>query len=136
MKAKNILQAMATLLVAMFCIGLTSCSSSSDDASESPTNLAVGSWSGPRYDGPNKESKGNRLLMLVFKSDGSGTYVNQDDDYKNKGVFNYVMEGSNKGKIRFDDNLLYDYFFVIEGNKMSIYDKDYGDDIDWILTKE
>lgn len=136
MKAKNILLAMATLLVAMFCIGLTSCSSSSDDASEPPSNLAVGSWSGPRYDGSNKESKRNRLLLLIFKSDGSGTFVEQGDDYKYDGTFTYVMEGSNKGKIRFDGGVLYEYFFVIEGNKMNVYDKDYGDDIDWILTKE
>ena len=40
------------------------------------------------------------------------------------------------GKIRFDGYVEFDYFFVIEGNQMKVYDKGYGEDIDWILTKE
>ena len=110
------------------------CGGDSDENKETES-IIVGEWSGPRYDGSGKKND-NRLLILIFKSDGSGTYVEQDDDYKDSGVFNYIMEGSHKGKIRFDDNILYDYYFMINGKNMTICDKGYGEDIDWVLTKK
>ncbi len=88
-----------TFFVALF---ITACGGDDDEIIESPSNYLVGTWSGARYDGTDKDSKGNRMLMLIFKSDGSGTFTEQIDDYKNSGTFHYVMEGSNKGKIRFN----------------------------------
>lgn len=98
-----------TLFVALF---ITACGGDDDEIIESPSNYLVGTWSGARYDGTDKDSKGNRMLMLIFKSDGSGTFTEQIDDYKNSGTFHYVMEGSNKGKIRFNDDAIYEYFFL------------------------
>ena len=124
-----------SLTLGLFVSVLSFTACSSDDDENETKSIVVGTWSGYRYDGPDKDNK-NRMLMFVFKSDGYGTITEQDDRGNRSGSFQYVMEGSNKGKIRFDGYVEFDYFFVIEGNQMKVYDKGYGEDIDWILTKE
>ena len=123
------------MLMIMVLTLMVSCGSDDDEIDSSPYSSVIGSWSGPRYDGANKDSKG-KVLLLVFKSDGTGTFVEEDQYKRSNGTFTYLMEGSNKGKIRFDGYATYEYFFMIEGNKMNVYDKGYGDDIEWTLTKE
>ena len=138
---KKIIFTMSLVLgLLMSGIGLSACGGSDDDGNGNVTqNIVVGEWLGHRYDGPDREDE-QRKIRLIFNENGSGTCIEKDekDQRSSSSTFVYKMEGSNKGKIRFSgDGVEYEeYFFVIEGSRMSVYDDDYGHGIDWILTKQ
>lgn len=136
MKQKSILLSLLTMvMVAVMSTGFVACSDDDDDSSSSGV---VGTWSG---------SDDGDYLTLTFKKDGSGTWTSRFyDSYSGKeterGSFSYEMEGKSKGVItvRFYDSY-YGYetehiYFEIEGKKMFLYEDYYGEDLEWILTKE
>lgn len=116
--------------------GFIACDDDDDDSGSS--SGVVGTWSG---------QDGRDYLTLTFKSGGSGTWTGRyDDSYSGmeteRGNFTYVMEGKSKGVITVR---LYDsysgygtehLYFEIEGKKMYLYEDPYGDDLEWVLTKE
>ena len=102
------------------------------------TGVVIGTWSGQEH---------NDYLTLSFRSDGTGTYISRyNDSYSGmeteSGNFNYIMEGDNKGIVSvrlYDSYSGYEnktYYFVINGNTMSIYEHYYYDDLEWVLTKQ
>ena len=136
MKQKSILWSMlAVMMVAMLSVGFAACGNDDDDESGSSV---VGTWSG---------RDGKDQLTLTFNSSGSGTYVARyNDSYSgmetDTGSFTYTMEGSSKGLIiiKYKDSYYGSetaiIYFVIEGKTMSLYEDDYYDDLEWVLTKQ
>ena len=127
------------LIMTVTALILTACSSDDDNSEQenySENNSVVGTWMGYSCaDGnPNDLSK-KHTLTLVFNSDGSGNYLEKDDIFTDKCAFTYQMEGSTKGKtyIKTRGNTIY---FVIEDGKMYVYGHGYGDDLDFLLTKQ
>ena len=112
-----------------------------DDSGNQGSNTSVvGTWSGT-------EEGGYDQLVVTVKADGTGTYVLTDKGYystydTSAGSLTYVMEGTSRGKVYIKINSSYysdriaEYFFVIEGNKMYLYEDGYGDDLEWVLTKQ
>lgn len=110
----------------------------SNNNSSKVNNSVVGTWSG---------KDGRHQLSITFKSGGTGTYVsNYYDSYSGTetetGTFTYTMEGSSKGMIIVKVRDSYSgsgtdiFYFVIEGNMMFLYEDGYGDDLEWVLTKQ
>lgn len=136
MKQKRILWSMlAIIMVAMLSIGFGACSSDDDNDSSSGV---VGTWSG---------QDGKDYLTLTFKSGGSGTWTSRYyDSYSgmetDNGSFTYKMDGKSKGMITIKEYDSYSgyntehIYFEIEGKKMYLYEDGYGDDLEWVLTKQ
>ena len=136
MKQKGILWSMLTIMmVAMLSVGFAACGG--DDGDDSG-NSVVGTWSG---------KDGKHQLTLTFSNNGSGTYIARyNDSYSGMetetGSFTYTMEGSSKGMIilkyydSYYGNATEILYFVIEGKTMSLYEDDYYDDLEWVLTKQ
>ena len=112
----------------------------------SPTNGGdnvnlSGTWSGV-------EEGGKDQLIISINGDGTGTYVLKDySSYyytydTSAGSLTYVMEGDSKGMVVIKINSSYYtdrtivYYFVIQGNQMYVYEDGYGDDLEWVLTKQ
>lgn len=138
MKQKSILWSLlAMMMVAVLSAGFVACSDDDDDDSSSGSGV-VGTWSG---------SDDGDYLTLTFKKDGTGTWTSRYyDSYSGteteRGSFSYEMEGKSKGiiTVRYYDSY-YGYetehiYFEIEGKKMYLYEDYYGDDLEWVLTKE
>lgn len=100
------------------------------------SNNVVGTWKGYACadSNPNDLST-NHSLTLVFNSDGSGNYLEKDNSFNDKCNFTYFMEGSTKGKTYIETRGSTIYF-VIEGNKMYVYGHGYGEDLDFLLSKQ
>lgn len=136
MKQKGILWSMlAIIMVAMLSIGFVACSSDDDDDS---SNGVVGTWSG---------QEGREYITLTFNSNGSGNWSSRYyDSYSGmeteKGSFTYKMDGQSKGVItikEYDSYSGYDtehMYFEINGKKMYLYEKGYGDALAFVLSKE
>lgn len=136
MKQKSILWSLLTMMmVAVMSASFIACSDDDDDSSGSGV---VGTWSG---------QEGKHYLTLTFKKDGSGTWTSRyNDSYSGyeteRGTFSYEMEGKSKGIITVRDYDSYsgyhteNIFFEIEGKKMYLFEDYYGEDLEWILTKE
>jgi len=128
-----------SLLMMVATLSLTACGGDNDnkdgDSNVSNYNL-FGTWKGYACadSNPNDLST-NHSLTLVFNSDGSGSYLEKDNKYTDKCSFTYFMEGDTKGKtyISARGNTIY---FVIESGKMYVYGHGYGDDLDFLLTKQ
>lgn len=136
MKQRNLLWSLFTLvMVTMMSAGFIACG---DDDDDPVSGGVVGTWSG---------QDGKDYLTLTFKSGGSGTWTSRYNDYYSgmeteRGSFTYEMEGKSKGVItvRYYDSY-YGYenehiYFEIEGKKMYLYEDYYGEDLEWVLTKE
>lgn len=134
MKQKSILWSLLTMMMlAVMSAGFVACSDDDDDDSS-----VVGTWSG---------SDDGDYLTFTFKKDGTGTWTSRYyDSYSGteteRGSFSYEMEGKSKGiiTVRYYDSY-YGYetehiYFEIEGKKMYLYEDYYGDDLEWVLTKE
>lgn len=111
-----------------------------DNGNQGSNTSVVGTWSGT-------EEGGYDQLVVTVKADGTGTYVLTDKGYYTTydtqyGTLTYVMEGTSRGKVYIKINSSYysdriaEYYFVIEGNKMYLYEDGYGDDLEWVLTKQ
>lgn len=134
MKQKSILWSMLVMMmVAMLSVGFAACG---DDDDDDPS--VVGTWSG---------RDGKDQLTLTFSSNGTGTYIARyNDSYSGMetetGSFTYTMEGSSKGIIilkyydSYYGNETEILYFVIEGKTMSLYEDDYYDDLEFVLTKQ
>lgn len=136
MKQKNILWSLLAMMVIAISASFVACGDDDDD--DDSGSGVVGTWSG---------RDGNESLTLTFKSGGSGTYVAKYNDYYSgteteRGNFTYEMEGKKKGIINvrlYDSYYGYEYetfYFMIEGKTMYIYEDDYEDDLEWVLTKQ
>lgn len=113
-----------------------------DDSGKQGTNTSVtGTWTGT-------EEGGYDQLTLSVNSNGTGTYVLRDySSYyqtydTNSGTFTYQMDGDSKGIVIIKVNSSYYtdrtimYYFVIQGNKLYLYEDGYGEDLEWVLTKQ
>ena len=135
MKQKSILLSMlAVIMVAMLSVGFAACGSDDDDSGSG----VVGTWSG---------GDGKHYLTITFNSGGSGTIVSRyNDSYSGietkTGSFTYTMEGPSKGIMivkSYDSYYGYEtdiFYFIIEGKTMSIYEDNYYDDLECVLTKQ
>ncbi len=135
MKQKSILFSIfAIMMAAMLSVGFVACESDNDDSDSG----VVGTWS---------VRDGRHQLTLTFNSGGSGTFIARyDDSYSGleteTGPFTYTMQEASKGMIIIKDYDSYSgyqteiLYFVIEGKTMSIYEDDYYDDLEWVLTKQ
>ena len=62
--------------------------------------------------------------------------------YQTNEIKNIALIGSaGSGKTTLAESMVYEAGIIkrrgtVEGNQMKVYDKGYGEDIDWILTKE
>lgn len=124
---------MLMMLVTSLCF--VSCSKDDDNQEEGKSGV-VGTWVGYSCadSNPNDLSM-NHTLKLVFSSNGSGSYLEDDGTYTDKCNFNYEMEGALKGKayIEVKGSTIY---FVIDSDKMYVYGHGYGNDLDYLLTKQ
>lgn len=81
-------------------------------------------------------------LTIMFKSDGTGTWLETEDKYIYEGTFTYVKDNDSKGIIlmKFTDYYsgidTYIYYYEIKNGKMYISYGDYNKDPEWILTKQ
>ncbi len=137
MKQKSIIWSLLTMMiVAVMSAGFVACSGDDDDSGSG--SGVIGTWSG---------QEGKRYLTLVFKSDGTGTYTYRyKDSYSgyesDRGTFSYEMEGKLKGVITVRDYDSYSgyyteyIYFEMEGKNLFLYEHYYGDDLEYILTKE
>lgn len=136
-KMKKILAIMTMLLmVSALSFVVSSCGDDDDDSGYG--SGVVGTWSA---------NDDGEYLTLTFKKDGTGTWTERYYDYDSgketeRGSFSYEMEGKSKGimTIRTYDSY-YGYetehmYFEIEGKKMYLFEDYYGEDLEWILTKE
>ena len=116
----------------------TSCGGSDNDSSDiSSGGYSVdGTWMGYSCGNsdPNDLSE-NHTLTLIFNSNGSGNYSEKDNLFTDKCDFTYQMESSTKGKAYISTRSS-NIYFVIEGNKMYVYGHGYGQDLDFLLTKQ
>lgn len=108
---------------------LMACSSEDDD------NGVVGTWMGYRCDDiTTLEISENHTLTLVFNSDGSGNYLEIDNPYTDECSFTYEMESNTRGKAY--TKVRGTIYFEIIDNKMYIFGHGYGNDLDFLLTKQ
>lgn len=137
MKKKGIiLSMMAVMLVALFGVGFAACGD--DDNGGSGSNV-VGVWKG---------KDGSTTITLSFNSNNTGMYVEvYDDKYSGEEVistsFTYSMVDATKGIISikvpdewYSGSSTWTYYFVINGNTMSLYDDDFYDDLEYVLSKQ
>lgn len=137
MKKKSIiLSMMAVMLVALLGFAFAACGD--DDNGGSGSNV-VGTWKG---------QEGRHVLTLIFKNGGNGTYIfNYNDQYSGMetetGSFSYTFDNDSKGLLIVEEE--YDsysgggtgvLYWVIEGETMFIYEHGYGDDLEYVLTKQ
>lgn len=135
-KMKKILAIMTMLLmVSALSFVVSSCG---DDDDSGYGSGVVGTWSA---------NDDGEYLTLTFKKNGTGTWTERYYDYDSgketeRGSFSYEMEGKSKGimTIRTYDSY-YGYetehmYFEIEGKKMYLFEDYYGEDLEWILTKD
>ena len=98
----------------------------------------VGTWS---------VREGDEQLSLTFKSDGTGVgvskrYSSYSGTETESGSFTWKMEGDSKGIIiiretnSYSGYSTYTMYFEIVGSKMYLYNDGYGEDLEWILTKQ
>ncbi len=140
MNKKNLFWSiLAILMVTIQSVAITACGSDDEEDNADETNAIVGTWSG---------QDGKENLTMIFKSDGTGAYISRYNSSSGmdteSGTFTYIMEGDKKGliNVRFHDSYSYSgkeyetLFFVIEGEKMSLFDDYYYDDLEWILTRQ
>jgi len=121
------------MTAAVFVLGLPSCSSNDSGEGDNNNSIIIGTWMGPRLNNSGSVASG-LSMTLVFNSDGSGRYIEDNRNSIQRGTFTYKMEGITRGKLLFD-NADDNYIEVID-NKMYFYDHGYGDDLDYILTKQ
>lgn len=132
MDKRNILTLLATIVVVMLIGGLVSC----DDNDDNSNNGIVGTWVGYGCADSNPNDLDMSLkLTLVLYSDGSGKYLLQEASHGRTEGFVYNMDSSTRGKtyIHLIGNYIY---FEIVKNKMYVYGHGYGDDLDYLLTKQ
>ena len=127
------------LLTVLMSVSFSACGGDDDNqggGSNVKSKDVVGTWKGYSCvdDDPNDLST-NHTLTLVFNADGTGTYDEYEVLDANKCSFSYSMEGNTKGKayISSRGNSIY---FMLEGGKMYVYDHGYGDDLDFVLSKQ
>ena len=123
----------AAMIAAVFVLGLLSCSSNDSGEADNSNSFLIGTWTGPRLNNSGTVAEGFSMT-LVFNSDGSGRFIENNRNSVERGTFTYKMEGKTRGKLLFDNND--DNYFEVIDNKMNFYDHGYGDDLDYILTKQ
>ena len=132
---KYYLNWMTSLMVAIMCVGLVSCGDDNDTS-----NGAVGTWSG---------RDGSSTVTLTFNSNNTGMYIESYTDSYSGGKetistsFTYSMVDASKGIMMinvpdkwYSGSSTWTYYFVINGNSMSVYDDDFYDDLEYVLTKQ
>lgn len=75
-------------------------------------------------------------LILVFNSDGTGTWVEISDG--DTGTFVYIPEGEKKGRLVLtysNTNETVVWYYMIENTTMFLYERGYGEELEVILTK-
>ena len=113
-------------------LGINACSSNDDGDDVG----VVGTWFGySTGDDSVNELSTKHTLTLVFKADGTGIYDEYEVLDANKCSFTYSMEGTTKGKA-YISSIKHTIYFMVEGGKMYVYGHGYGDDLDFLLTKQ
>lgn len=135
MKTKNSINLTVFIVCILLTIVFVSCSKEDDNGNDNNENIIIGTWMGYSCanNNPHDLSK-THTLTLVFNSNNSGSYLEKDNMYTEQCTFTYEIEGSSKGKAY---TKVRDYiYFEIVGDKMYVYDHGYGDDLDFILSKQ
>lgn len=139
MKKKEFFWSLLTvMMVAMLSVGIVSCSKDDKNDESNPSSKVIGTWS---------VRDGNESLTLTFKSGGVGTstykyYSSYSGMETETETFTYEMEDESKGIILMEYYDSYSgyqtdiVYFEIRGNKMYIYEEDYGDELIYVLTKQ
>jgi hypothetical protein len=125
------------MIVSLLSAGFASCGGD-DEENTNSTNNFVGTWLGYRYDKID-EPEYDRAIKFIFKSNGTGDFVETDNGVNGRshsGAFTYKIDTPQKCKILFENMAEYEYFIELYDNRMFVYDKDYGNDLDYILTKQ
>lgn len=135
MKNKSIIWSMLTIMmVAVFSTVFVSCSKS-DDAQDA----VVGIWTGTKTYGQ---------LTVVLEANNSGRwseYENYGSSYGGKsssGYLTYQMLGNDRGIVTVVEQDSYsgtqydNYYFIVQGNVMYLYEDGFGDDLEWTLYKQ
>ena len=129
-----------TMLTMMFVALVVTACGGDDDNQGGGSNVknkdVVGTWKGYSCvdDDPNDLST-NHTLTLVFNADGTGTYDEYEVLDANKCSFSYSMEGNTKGKA-YISSIGNSIYFMLGGGKMYVYDHGYGEDLDFVLSKQ
>lgn len=125
---------LAMMMVAMLSVGLVACGSDDDDSGNS---LVVGTWVGQ---GAGEDS--DEALTLVINGDNTGIWTSTHyDPYSGQGTesgaFTWVMTTANQGMVTATrKNKTKVWYFMINGNLLYIYDRGYGDSLEYILVKQ
>ena len=137
MKRKFFWSMLTILMVTLLCVGFTSCGDDDDDDAKAKV---VGTWKGP---------DGNTTVTMTFNSGGDGMYIESYNDSYSGGresvstSFTYSMVDAKRGiaSIKVPDkwysgSSTWTFYFIISDNTMSVYDDDFGDDLEFVLTKQ
>ena len=105
-------------------------------SSEDDNSGIIGTWVGYSCanSSPNSLSK-DHPLTLVFNSDGSGNYLEIDSKYTYECSFIYEKESKTRAKAYISTRGNTQYYEIVD-NKMYVYGHGYGDDLDFLLTKQ
>ncbi len=93
----------AAMIAAVFVLGLLSCSSNDSGEADNSNSFLIGTWTGPRLNNSGTVAEGFSMT-LVFNSDGSGRFIENNRNSVERGTFTYKMEGKTRGKLLFDNN--------------------------------
>lgn len=139
MKKRNQFWSMLTIiLVTALSIGFAACGDGDNDDKSSNSNI-VGTWTG---------QDGGVSITLTFNSNFTGLYVESyKDSYSGKEsvstTFTYSVVDETKAimvvKVPdqwYSGRSTETYYIVINGKSMSIYDDDFYDDLEYVLTKQ
>ena len=134
MEKKSIIWSMlAIIMVAMLSVGFAACGDDDDNGGIS------GIWKG---------QDGRETLTLIFNSGYSGTWImTYEDKYSGtettNGTFTYTMVDNNKAIVSvnvpdewYSGKRTGIAYAVIEGNKLTLYEHDFFDDLEWVLYRQ
>ena len=130
---KNFFYFEAAMIAVILYLGFISCSKDEDNTK---SNAVVGTWIGYGCADSNPDDLDiKNVLTLVFNADGSGRYLEKDPIFTEEDTFSYEMEGTTKGKAFVGAMGAFIYFEIV-GDKMYVYGHGYGNDLDYLLSKQ
>ena len=120
-------------MILMLNVVIVSCSKDDDNNKD---NDLIGTWNGYSCadDNPDDLSQ-NHTLTLIFRSDGSGDYLEKDNNFSDQCSFTYEKQSNTRAKAYISKRGNFQYFEIV-GNKMYVYGHGYGNDLDFLLTKQ
>lgn len=138
MNKNSILNLVTGIMVIVLNVGFVSCSKDDSNSKDNDykNNDIVGTWKGYSCADDNPEDLSqNHTLTLVFSSDSSGDYFEKDNYFSDQCSFTYEKESNTRAKAYISTRGNFQYYEIV-GNRMYVYGHGYGNDLDFLITKQ